>query len=65
MTSAGFVHEHADIQMLPATTVALDVSGAESILGLIDGLEDLDDVQNVYTNADISDDIFAELAGDD
>lgn len=65
MTAAGFVHEHADIQMLPATTVALDVSGAESILGLIDALEDLDDVQNVYTNADISDDIFAELAGDD
>ncbi|WP_339674905.1 YebC/PmpR family DNA-binding transcriptional regulator [uncultured Zhongshania sp.] len=62
MTSAGFEHEFADVQMLPATTVTLDIDGAESLLALVDALEDLDDVQNVYTNADIADEVYAELA---
>jgi YebC/PmpR family DNA-binding regulatory protein len=64
MMSAGFEHEHADIHMLPATSIELDMVGAESILGLVDALEDLDDVQNVYTNADIPDVILAEMAGE-
>lgn len=62
MTFAGFEHEFADVQMLPATTVTLDIDGAESLLALVDALEDLDDVQNVYTNADIADEVYAELA---
>ncbi|AKH70405.1 DNA-binding regulatory protein, YebC/PmpR family [Spongiibacter sp. IMCC21906] len=61
MVSAGFEHESAAVAMLPATTVELDLAGAENILGLIDMLEDLDDVQNVYTNADIPEDIFDAL----
>ncbi|CAA0094192.1 Transcriptional regulatory protein PmpR [Zhongshania aliphaticivorans] len=65
LLAAGFSHNHADIQMLPATSIELDLKGAESLLGLVDALEDLDDVQNVYTNADIPDDVFAELAGDE
>ena len=39
--------------MLPSTEVLLDTATAPSVMGLIDMLEDLDDVQNVYTNADI------------
>ncbi|OQK18140.1 hypothetical protein AU255_09950 [Methyloprofundus sedimenti] len=39
----------------------LDVNDAEKILRLVDALEDLDDVQNVYTNADISDEVMAQL----
>ncbi|HSC68151.1 MAG TPA: YebC/PmpR family DNA-binding transcriptional regulator, partial [Cellvibrio sp.] len=38
-----------------------DKESAEKILALIDALEDLDDVQNVYTNADISEEIMEQL----
>jgi transcriptional/translational regulatory protein YebC/TACO1 len=41
--------------------VALDVKDAEKVLRLVDVLEDLDDVQSVYSNADISEDVMAEL----
>lgn len=61
MISAGLKPDHAEVTMLPSTTVALDKEGAEKAIGLVDMLEDLDDVQNVYINADISDDVLAEL----
>lgn len=61
LQAAGFVCDNAEIVMQPSTTVELDRSGAESVLGLIEMLEDLDDVQNVYSNAEIPDDILAEL----
>lgn len=51
----------ADITMLPTTTVPLDLEGAVKVLALIDQLEELDDVQAVYTNADISDEILAKM----
>ncbi len=53
MIASDLAPEVAEITMLPSTQVALDVDGEEKILALIDMLEDLDDVQNVYTNADI------------
>ena len=37
---------------------------AEKALGMIDAFEDLDDVQDVYTNADFSDEVMAQLSGD-
>jgi YebC/PmpR family DNA-binding regulatory protein len=64
MTVAGFEHEYANIHMLSATTIELDIKGAESLLGLVEALEDLDDVQNVYTNAEIADDIYIALNSD-
>ena len=39
----------------------LDIDGARKVLKLIDAIEDLDDVQNVYTNADISDEVLEQL----
>lgn len=51
----------AEVTMVAATTVELDVEGAEKIMALVDHLEDLDDVQNVYTNADIPDEILIRL----
>lgn len=60
--AAGFVPANAEVTMLPATTVELDQDGAETILGLIDMLEDLDDVQNVYTNADIPQAVLEALS---
>lgn len=64
MAAAGLEHESASIAMLPSTTVELDKSGAETILGLVDMLEDSDDVQNVYTNADIPDAVLEALNED-
>lgn len=50
-----------ELAMVPATTVELDQDSAEKTLALIDMLEDLDDVQNVYSNADISEEILDAL----
>ena len=47
--------------MIPSMTVPLDKEAAEKIINLIDALEDLDDVQNVYTNADIAEEIMEQL----
>jgi len=51
--AAGLKPFRADVAMRPATTVALDGDAAAAVTKLIDWLEDLDDVQNVYTNADL------------
>lgn len=61
LTAAGLEPEQAEVTMLATTTVALDREAAEKLLALVDHLEDLDDVQNVYTNADIPDEVMAEL----
>jgi len=53
MTGAGFEPEHAEVTMRAGTEVALDVEQAQKLLKLLDALEDLDDVQNVFSNADI------------
>jgi len=45
----------AEITMLPRSTVKLEGKEAEQMLRLMDGLEDSDDVQKVYSNFDISD----------
>jgi YebC/PmpR family DNA-binding regulatory protein len=62
MVAAGLMPDHAEVTMLPSVLVELDKDGAEKAMGLIDMLEDLDDVQNVYTNANISDEIMDQLA---
>lgn len=62
LVAAGLTPDSAEVTMVPSTTVELDREGAETILKLIDMLEDLDDVQNVYSNADIPSDIMDQLA---
>ncbi|MEQ8171488.1 MAG: YebC/PmpR family DNA-binding transcriptional regulator [Candidatus Eremiobacterota bacterium] len=57
----GFIPEDSKISMLPKTTVSLDEDGARKVLKLIDLLEDYDDVQEVYSNFDISDEIMEKL----
>ncbi len=61
LIAAGFEPEAAEVTMIAATTVELDKDGAEKIMGLVDHMEDLDDVQNVYTNAEIPDSVLAEM----
>jgi transcriptional/translational regulatory protein YebC/TACO1 len=55
------VPETAEMTMLAATEVELDLSTAQTLLKLIEHMEELDDVQNVYSNANISDEIAAQL----
>ena len=61
LSAAGLQSEMAEITMVPSTKVELDLETAEKVLKLIDVLEDLDDVQNVYTNADIASEILDSL----
>ncbi|WP_444892810.1 YebC/PmpR family DNA-binding transcriptional regulator [Microbulbifer sp. TRSA001] len=61
LVAAGFTPDSAEIAMIPSTTIPLDKDGAEKVLALIEMLEDLDDVQNVYTNADIPAEVMEEL----
>lgn len=49
--------------MVPSTTVQLDIDSAEQVLRLIDRLEELDDVQSVYSNVELPDEVAAALAG--
>ncbi len=53
MAAVGIAAEHAEVAMLPVTTVAPAAEVIDDLRALIDQLEDLDDVQNVYTNADL------------
>lgn len=64
MVAAELVPGNADITMIPSLSVELDQVQAEKIIALVDMLEDLDDVQNVYTNADISDKVLQALSGE-
>jgi transcriptional/translational regulatory protein YebC/TACO1 len=48
---------------MPSTTIAIDEAKANQVLRLVDALEELDDVQNVYGNFDLSEDVLASLAG--
>ncbi|MDB2533810.1 YebC/PmpR family DNA-binding transcriptional regulator [Porticoccaceae bacterium] len=61
LVAAGLQPAHAEMTMAADISVPLDLSGAEKLLAMIDGLEDLDDVQNVYTNAEIPDDVMEQL----
>lgn len=61
LIKAGFKPENAEVTMIPSTTADLDLETAQKVLKLIDMLEDLDDVQNVYSNAEISDEVMAQL----
>ncbi len=62
MQKAGFQPESAEITMLASTQIAVtDADTAEKVVNLIDMLEDLDDVQAVYANADISQELLEKI----
>jgi len=61
MRELGLEPENAQITMRASTTAQLDVKEATSMIKLLDSLEDLDDVQEVYSNADISIDVLAQI----
>ena len=61
--SAGAVISSAETSMVPETTVELDSKVAAQVLKLLDRLEELDDVQRVYSNAEFSEDILEQYGG--
>jgi YebC/PmpR family DNA-binding regulatory protein len=61
LQGAGIDYDSADAMFVPSMQVELDEDGAAKVLRLVDALEDLDDVQNVFANFDISDEIMAAL----
>ena len=61
VTDAGIEYDSADPTFIASVNIPLDVDGARKVIRLVDAIEDLDDVQNVFTNADISDEIAEQL----
>jgi YebC/PmpR family DNA-binding regulatory protein len=61
LQDAGLDYDSADASFLPSVEVALEAEAARKVFRLIEALEDSDEVQNVYANADVSDEVLAEL----
>ena len=59
LQGAGIEYESAEAQFMPSVTVPLDEDGARRVFRLVEALEDLDDVQDVYANFDVSDEVLA------
>jgi YebC/PmpR family DNA-binding regulatory protein len=63
LEEAGIAYASAELTMVPKSTVAPDEKEARQVLRLVDQLEDNDDVQDVYANFDISEEILEAVAG--
>ena len=61
LQDAGLDYDSAEAQFLPTMEVAVDAEGAGKVMRLVEALEDLDDVQNVYGNFDIPDEVLESL----
>ncbi len=62
LREAGIEFEPGEVTQVPKTTVQIEGPEAKRVLALIDALEEFDDVQDVYANFDISDEVMASLA---
>ena len=61
LQDAGIDYDSAEAQFVPSMAVPLDEDGARKVFRLVDALEDSDDVQNVYANFDIPEEVMASL----
>jgi YebC/PmpR family DNA-binding regulatory protein len=61
LQDAGIDYDSAEAGFVPSVTVELDEDGAGKVFRLIDALEDCDDVQNVYANYDVSDEVLEKV----
>jgi transcriptional/translational regulatory protein YebC/TACO1 len=64
LQAAGIDYESADVEFVSSMPLQVDAETARKSIALIDALEDSDDVQNVYSNLDISPEVLAELEND-
>ena len=60
----GLICRMSSASFQPSVTVSVDLEGARKVLKLVDALEDSDDVQDVFTNIDIPDDVASQLDED-
>jgi len=61
LQGAGIDYDSAEVEFVASLEILVDADAAAKVMRLVDVLEDLDDVQNVFTNVDISDEVLAEL----
>jgi len=61
LDAAGFESQSAEVTMHPDNTVSLELEDAKKAIAMIEAFEELDDVQQVYSNADFSDEVMAQL----
>ena len=61
LQDAGIEYDSAESSLVPTMTVPVDEDAARKVFKLVDALEDLDDVQNVYANFDVSDEVLAAI----
>jgi YebC/PmpR family DNA-binding regulatory protein len=61
LQDAGIDYDSADVEFVASLEIPVDADGAGKVMRLVDALEDLDDVQDVFTNVDIPADVMAEL----
>lgn len=64
LQGSGIDYESADVEFISAMPLQVDAETARKSIALIDALEDLDDVQNIYSNLDISPEVLAQLEND-
>jgi len=64
LETAGLAVQNAEVTQLPKSTIPVDATSAGKVLRLVDVLEDLDDVQAVYANYEIGDELLAQLAAE-
>ena len=63
LSESGIAVESSEVTQIPSTTIPLGEETARAVLRLVDALEDLDDVQAVFANFDISDEVLGAVAG--
>jgi YebC/PmpR family DNA-binding regulatory protein len=61
LQEAGIEYDSAESSLLPTMTVPVDEDAARKVFKLIDALEDCDDVQNIFANFDVSDEVMAAI----
>ena len=65
LQDAGIDYDSAEVEFVASMDIPVDKDGAAKVFRLIDALEDLDDVQNVYSNFDLTPEVQAELENDE
>jgi transcriptional/translational regulatory protein YebC/TACO1 len=63
LQDAGIDYESADAAFLPSVEIDLDEDQAKRVFKMIDAIEDSDDVQDVYANYNVADDVMEKLEG--
>jgi transcriptional/translational regulatory protein YebC/TACO1 len=61
LQAASIDYDSAEVEFVASLDIPVDADAAAKVFRLVDALEDLDDVQNVFTNVDVPDEVMAEL----